>query len=425
MVKMENRVSVGSMGREKETGTKGVHYFDYNASGEDERKELAFVPLEERTPLSIKSVTHDTDLVFTNDGLTSIVLSDVDQKLIMVCHKFKLKEAVDEVQKKTQSEDLKRVSKSIEYGMQKNDFDGKVVGFRDGDVYLSLTRQIKIDLPNGRTLYDYPSVGLFYLHFKEGDFSRLESITYMPEWKPSIIQMMKTIAEEYNHLFLAIGCTIKSFKLKGANIANEPNNIKDYILKEYDAEQRYRIIDFDVLTGDKTYISAIIEDTKTELCSVHIINYLGKQVIYSPEKWIGRNSIRPLCTKLYKSPKKEDKDKLFCFVGCYEGDLVVLESDIGNNKLSEPEVKATHSFLSRKEIENIEDIEEKRSGIKQIFVTSNDNLLFSLANIVMRVEIGVLLKNQIDCYNKQESRMGFEHFETTRMITAFDYYSIE
>ncbi|MBS3121836.1 hypothetical protein J4434_03050 [Candidatus Woesearchaeota archaeon] len=420
MVKITNRISVGSMGREKETGTKGVHYFDYNASGEKEREELAFVSLEKKTPLSIKCVTQDTDIVFTNDGLTSIVLSDGSQEQFIVCPISKLKEAVEEVQKKTPSKDLTKILKSIEYGIQKSDFDGKVVGFRDGDVYLLLTRQREINLPNGRTLYDYPSVGLFYLHFKKGDFSKLESITYMPEWKPSVIQMVKT-AEEYNHLFLAIECIIKSLKLKEANIANEPNNIEDYILKEYDAEQRYRIIDFDVLTGDKTYVSAIIEDKKTELCSVHIMDYCKKQVVYSPEKWIGRNSIRPLCTKLYK-PRGEDK--LFCFVGCYEGDLIVLESDISDNKLSEPEVKATHSFLSREEIENIEDIEEKRSAIKQIFVTSNDNLLFSLANIVMRVEIGELLKKPINCYEKKEIRMGFEHFETIRMIAAFDYYQI-
>jgi len=51
-------------------------------------------------------------------------------------------------------------------------------------------------------------------------------------------------------------------------------------------------------------------------------------------------------------------------------------------------------------------------------------LLFSLANIVMRVEIGELLKKPINCYEKKEIRMGFEHFETIRMIAAFDYYQI-
>lgn len=444
MANMANRVSIGSMGYEKEIKdekeikTKGMHFFDYNATHikkEDgtikEIEELAFVSLEEKTPLSVKCVTPDNDLVFTNEGLVSIVLSDQGQKLVKLCPISKLKEAVSETinQLPQKKEDLEKVVKSIEYGLKKNDFDGKVVGFKDGNVYLSLVRQREISMPDGRVLYDYPPLGLFYLHFENGDFSKIPKVTYMPDWKPSTIWMKKEVAEEYNKLYLAIGCTIKGVNIRSADDkrdADEQRSIENYVVRESDPEQRYRIIDFDVLNfsgenGNKTYVSAVVEDKKTGLCSVHIIDDLNRKKSYTPEKWVGRNSINPVCSKLYKPPKE---DKLFCFVGCYEGDMVVLECDISNNKISEPKVRATHCFLSKEEIDGIEDIDERRSGIKQIFVTDNDNILFSLANTVMRIEFGELSRKPINYYNKKEGRMGLAHFGAPHMITAFDYYSI-
>ena len=348
-------------------------------------------------------------------------------------------EDILEVLKKEKDTNLDDLVRSVGFGSDKKDFSGSIDVSNNGDVYLTLLRERHNDLED-RTLFKHVSAGLYHLKFSS-DYTKIKKVEVMKEWRPTKTKIVGNTGGSKVTLYAAEGNIIRSREYNG----NVP--VPDTIIQthKFGLGKDDMIIDFDVLGSS---IAIVTENKETGFVDAYVKemsgNYttdkaiagfeenkgedgeerekrIGQRGRYSPIREDKRQKIRPVSIKLMQ---REKDQKTYALIGAYEGDLVVLEYNTENGLIVNPEIRKEHCFLTDEQLNERESSDPLKHAVRGLMEAKDEEILFSLANKVIRISKERLLNDAIICHveNRKLGDFGLSYNLTPHTIITFDTY---
>ncbi|MFH1439469.1 MAG: hypothetical protein ABIG89_02815 [Candidatus Woesearchaeota archaeon] len=283
------------------------------------------------------------------------------------------------------------------------------------DVILTLFLELYRDVP-GRVVKEYRLDPSAILHLRVEPNKCICNIwpikanfTSPPKIYPgTIYSKNKLIAVSYkNTVFL------RSFQRDEndlISLSNLDSVLPPYTFSSFDNSSSYVITDFDF---SDDYTAAVLENYKDGKYVVGIIAKDGSDVILT-KKDIYRT---PRSIKLYRHDSK-----LYCLIGCIEGDLFVMECNHNRSKRTiKTNVISRNCFMTKHDLyyDNYDE-DPQKYAIKKIAIENNDhNVLFSVGKDLFKVDFNFLRSNKLNFYDPNIIYTNLSRVELPHRIVAF------